>query len=142
MPAVSDRPLALAAGTAADLMHVDIASIPHDAPFPDALSFLIDHNITAAPVVGESGEPVGVLSVTDLLIHVRACVSADSDRPIEPATADRLMTPTVFTVTADAAAGEVVRDLVRTKVHHLFVTDAAGKIVGVISTCDVLRHLQ
>ena len=141
MPAVSDRPLALAAGTAADLMHGDLISIPHDAPFADALALLIDHNITAAPVVGERGEPVGVLSVTDLLIHVRACVSADRDGPIEPATADRLMTPTVFTMNADADAAEVVRDLVRTNVHHLFVTDDAGKIVGVISTCDVLRHL-
>ena len=141
MPAVSDRPLAMAAGTAADLMHGDVASLPHDAPFADALAFLIDHNITAAPVVGEFGEPLGVLSVTDLLIHVRACVSADGDGPIEAATADRLMTPAVFAVSADAPAAAVVADLVRTKVHHLFVTDAAGKIVGVISTCDVLRHL-
>jgi CBS-domain-containing membrane protein len=142
MPAVPDRPLALAAGTAADLMHGDVASIPHHTPFADALAFLIDHNITAAPVVGELGEPVGVLSVTDLLIHVRACVSADCDGPIEAATADRLMTPTVFAVSADTPAAAVVADLVRTKVHHLFVTDGAGKIVGVIGTCDVLRRLE
>ena len=142
MPAVSDRPLALAAGTAANLMHGDVASIRHDTPFADALAFLIDHNITAAPVVGEFGEPVGVLSVTDLLIHVRACVSADCNRPVDAAITDRLMTPTVFTVNVDAPAAAVVADLVRTKVHHLFVTDDAGKIVGVISTCDVLRHLE
>jgi CBS-domain-containing membrane protein len=141
MPAVSDRPLALAAGTAADLMHADVASIPHDSPFADALAFLIDHNVTAAPVVDVQGEPVGVLSVTDLLIHVRACVSADGDGPVEAATADRLMTPTIFSVRSDTPAGAVVADLVRTKVHHLFVTDDGGKIVGVISTCDVLRHL-
>ena len=142
MPAVSDRPLALAAGTAADLMHAGPVSIPHDTPFADALAFLIDHNITAAPVVGERAEPVGVLSVTDLLIHVRACVSADCDGPIEAVTTDRLMTPFVFSVNADAPAGAVVADMVRSRVHHLFVTDDDGKIVGVISTCDVLRRLE
>ena len=142
MPAVSDRPLALAAGTAADLMHGDVVSIPHDTPFADALASLIDHNITAAPVVGELGEPVGVLSATDLLIHVRACVSADGGGRIETATADRLMTPTVFSVTADAPAAAVVADMLRSRVHHLFVTDDGGKIVGVISTCDVLRRLE
>jgi CBS-domain-containing membrane protein len=141
MPAVSDRPLALAAGTAADLMHGDLASIPHDATFPDALAFLIDHNITAAPVVGEWGEPVGVLSVTDLLIHVRACVSADPAGPVDAAPVASLMTPAVFSVNADDSAAAVVRDMLRSRVHHLFVTDEAGKIVGVISTCDVLRHL-
>ena len=142
MPAVSDRPLALAAGTAADLMHPDVASIPHHTPFADALAFLIGRNITAAPVVGERGEPVGVLSTTDLLIHVRACVSADCDGPIEAAPADRLMTPFVFSVNVDAPTAAVVADMLRSHVHHLFVTDADGKIVGVISTCDVLRRLK
>jgi predicted transcriptional regulator len=28
------------------------------------------------------------------------------------------------------------------KVHRLFVVDAAGVLVGVISALDVLRHLQ
>lgn len=35
-----------------------------------------------------------------------------------------------------------VRDMVRARVHHLFVADDAGKIVGVISPCDVLPHLE
>ena len=72
MPAVADRPLSLAAGSAADLMRGDIASIPQNATFQEALAFFIDRNVTVAPVVGDRDQPVGVLSVIDLLIHVRA----------------------------------------------------------------------
>ena len=144
MPPVSDRPLALAAETAADLMSAHLASIRHDTTFPEALAFFIDRNVTVAPVVGDLGEPVGVLSVTDLLIHVRACVVPDRGGAgrVAPADVVSLMTPTVFTVEARTPAADVVRDMLRSRVHHLFVTDDAGKIVGVISTCDVLRHLQ
>jgi predicted transcriptional regulator len=144
MPAVSDRPLSLAAETAADLMHGDAISIRHDATLSEALAFFIDHNMNVAPVVGDRGEPLGVLSVTDLLIHVRACLDLDRGGAgrVEPASAVELMTPTVFTVDARVPAPEVVRDMLQSRVHHLFVTDDTGRIVGVISTCDVLRHLQ
>src|SRR3954447_24638514 len=122
MPAVSDRPLSLAAETAADLMRGHLASLPYDATFPEALAFFIDRNVTVAPVVADRGEPVGVLSVTDLLIHVRACVVPDrgGGGRVAPADATDLMTPTVFAVAADTPATEVVRDMLRSRVHHLF----------------------
>jgi predicted transcriptional regulator len=143
MPAVSERPLTLAAGTAADLMRGDLASLPRDATFSEAVAFFIDRNVTVAPVVGDRGEPVGVLSLTDLLIHVRASLdSAGRGGGSLGAAAAELMTPTLFAVDARTPAAEVVRDMLRSRVHHLFVTDDAGAIVGVISTCDVLRHLH
>src|SRR3954469_15460536 len=117
MPAVSDRPLALAAETAADLMRGHLASLPHDATFCEALAFFIDRNVTVAPVVRDRGEPVGVVSVTDLLIHVRACLDADRGEcgSVEAAVAE-LMTPTVFAVDARTPAAEVVRDMLRSRV--------------------------
>jgi CBS domain-containing protein len=144
MPGVSDRALALAAETASDLMRRDLTSIPHDATFAEALAIFIDHNLTVAPVVEERGGPVGVLSITDLLIHARECVvpNRGGGRRVEPISVDSLMTPTMFAVDAHTPAGDVVRDMLRSRVHHLFVTDDAGKIVGVISARDVLRHLQ
>src|SRR5690349_20214551 len=101
MPAVSDRPLSLAVETAADLMRGHLAALPRDATFSEALAFFIDRNVTLAPVVGDRGEPVGVLSVTDLLIHVRACVGPDGGGiGFVDAPAAELMTPTVFAVDA------------------------------------------
>src|SRR6478736_3077042 len=139
MPAVSDRRLALAAETASDLMRPDVAAVSHDTTFGEALAFFIDRNLTVAPVLGDRGEPVGVLSLTDLLIHVRECVVPDRGGAggVGAASAERLMTPTVFTVGTRAPAADVVGDMLRSRVHHLFVTDDAGRIVGVISARDV-----
>jgi CBS-domain-containing membrane protein len=139
MPTAIESRLCLAAETAADLMLAPVASIPHRASFQEAVAFFIDHNVTVAPVIGDRGEPVGVLSIADLLIHVRE--SAPEDK-ITPASAATLMTPTVFSVSPETPAAEVVQDMLRSKVHHLFVIDPDGRIRGVVSACDVLQHLQ
>lgn len=140
MPTATQRRLALAAETAADLMSRSVSSLRHDAAFAEAVAFFIDQNVTAAPVVGDLGEPIGVLSVTDLLVHVRE--SLDAGGRVCPATAAELMTPAVFAVGTDTPAADLVEDMLRTRVHRLFVTDGGGMIQGVVSTCDVLRHLR
>jgi CBS-domain-containing membrane protein len=139
MATATEGPLCLAAATAADLMAADVATLPRSATFQEALGFFIDRNVNVAPVVGDRDEPVGVLSLTDLLIHVRESTEADR---ISPATAGELMTPTIFSVSPDTPAADVVGDMLRSKVHHLFVTDPDGTIMGMVSACDVLRHLH
>ena len=48
---------------------------------------------------------------------------------------------TLEAVITDTPARSVVEQLLALNVHHLFVSDAAGIIVGVISPVDVLRKL-
>lgn len=139
MPTATQSRPTLAVETAADMMSGPVASISGRASFSQAVAFFIDQNVTVAPVVGDQGEPVGVLSVVDLLIHVRESVPSER---IVSATVVTLMTPTLFSVTPDTPASLVIQDMLRSKVHHLFVTDADGRILGVVSACDVLRHLQ
>jgi len=52
------------------------------------------------------------------------------------------MTPAVFAVSPDTPVHRVVSDMVGLHVHRLFVVDADGILVGVISTMDVLKHLR
>jgi CBS domain-containing protein len=139
MATATVRLLRLAADTAADLMVPDVPTLSRSATFDDALGFFIDRNLTVAPVVGDRNEPVGVLSMTDLLIHVRESAAAGR---IAPATAADLMTPALFAVGPDTPAADVIDDMRRSNVHHLFVTDPDGTIMGVVNTCDVLRHLE
>ena len=52
------------------------------------------------------------------------------------------MSPVVIQVSTDEPALSVVAKLLALKVHRLFVADAAGTLLGVISTFDVLRSLH
>ncbi|MBS0261618.1 MAG: CBS domain-containing protein [Planctomycetes bacterium] len=156
--------LGLRAATAGDLMTANPVSIRHDATISDAAAFLIEHEISAAPVVDDAGRAVGVISHTDVVRHDSKAAHWDPhdaeyyrafDRRCPPAMREavyarktevvrvsEVMTPTVLEVSTSDSAVAVVAQLLALKVHRLFVVDATGTLVGVISTLDVLRHLQ
>lgn len=52
--------------TAADLMSPDVLTVPEDMPVRELAGFLIDHEITGAPVVDAEGRLTGVVSVVDI----------------------------------------------------------------------------
>jgi CBS domain-containing protein len=133
--------LTLEAEIAGDLMSPNPVSLRDDAGIEEAIAFFTGKGFSAAPVIDEAGHPLGVLSRSDLLVHDRekrkpAAAVAESGRVRD------LMTPAVFSVTPETPADKVVEELLALDVHRLFVVDAAGVLVGVITTRDVLRRLR
>jgi len=135
-----EKRLTLRGQTAADLMTDSPISVRDNAPLGDAVALLTRKGFHAAPVIDQSGRPVGVLSYTDILVHECARREAGSFG-FDEAQARDLMTPAVFSVPVDAAVGRVVGDMVSLNVHQLYVVDAANVLVGVITALDVLRRL-
>jgi predicted transcriptional regulator len=149
--------LTLDADTASDLMVPNPISLRAEANVVDAIHLFTEKGITAAPVIDDSGCPIGVISRSDLLIHQRehekqrggAYFHAPSfenvDATPKPSTtmnvAD-LMTPAVFAVSEDTPVHRVVSDMLGLHVHRLFVVDNDGTLVGIITTMDVLKHLK
>ncbi len=160
MKATATR-LTLQADTAADLMSENPISLRADASVQEAIALMTDRGFAAAPVIDDTGRPIGVVSVTDILVHDReyvrylksdATVTADlrnrSSLPedmgieiVDRTPISEIMTPAVFTIRPDTSAAEVVRTMLARKVHHLFVADESGVLVGVISMGDILRKL-
>lgn len=138
-------PMTLAAETAGDLMTPNPVSIDQDAALAEAIALVAERGCGAAPVIDEAGHPVGVVSRTDILIHQRERLLAQSSaRPAaeDPTRVHDLMTPAVFSVSADVPARSVVEQLVALEVHQLFVVDESGALIGTISARDVLRRLS
>jgi CBS domain-containing protein len=131
--------LRLAAIKAADLMTPGPLSVRHDAPVSDAVRLMCEHRINAAPVVNDAGAAVGVISMSDVLIHNRQCADAGA---VPPVPVGDVMTPAVITVDLDAPAAHVIEKMLGTKVHQLFVADRSGSLAGVITPLDVLRRIH
>ena len=149
--------MTLHADSASDLMVPNPISLRAEASVAEAMHLFTEKGIAAAPVIDDSGRPIGVISRSDLLVH--QCEdekqrggayfhssSFDSvDATPKPRTimnvAD-LMTPAVFSVSEDTPVHSVVSDMVGLHVHRLFVVDKDGTLVGIITTMDVLKHLK
>ena len=155
----------LCAETAADLMKSNPVSLRDDATIKEALVLFIEKGYSAAPVIDDSGRPVGVLSRFDLLVHEREKVEYLEPLPqyytraelfysageplkgfqvenVDRTLVQDLMTPTVFAVRPDTSVTKVLEEFTNLKVHRLFVVDEADVLVGVISTFDILSHLR
>jgi len=136
----TDHRCTIAAETAADLMTSSVISVRDSAAVAEAVALLTRKGFHAAPVIDQSGRPVGVLSYTDILVHDRARSEAGSTAPDEARVRD-LMTPAVFSVPASAPVRRVVSDMVALNVHQLYVVDSSNVLVGVVTALDVLRKL-
>jgi CBS domain-containing protein len=157
--------LVLRAETAADLMSANPVSIEPDATVREALGVFNARGFGAAPVIDDAGCPIGVLSGSDLLVHDQektdylASGAAVEHAPVETRAGEKLrrgfhvenvdrtlvrdlMTPAVFSVAPDTPVARVIKEMLELRVHHLFVVDAAGTLVGVISPLDFLRALR
>jgi CBS domain-containing protein len=160
-PSQKPGPLTLAAETAADLMRDNPLSVRDTASVHEAIAFLIDKEISGAPVIDEAGRPVGVLSQTDVLVYDREKVehvpfpehetgaplprrwwSRFQIEKVDDVIVRDLMTPLVYSVATTARADSVIEQLVELPIHRLFVVDDAGVLVGVITARDVLRRLR
>ena len=161
-----DNPqLILDAKCARDLMTRHVLTIPDTATVKEAVELLTEPEISAAPVVDETGWAIGVLSRSDLVAHncekvrdlgasgshAKATVRIHGKKvvPDEVHTKNagsklvrEIMTPVLFAVAADAPASSVVDAMLALKVHRLFVTDSDDNLLGVVSAIDVLRHLH
>jgi len=152
--------MALPACTAGELMTPNPLSLRDDLTLREAITFLVDRNISGAAVIDEAGRPVGVLTQTDVLIHDREEVEHIDPPEVEYGTplprswwdsfqVERvdttlvrdLMTPAVFCVAMDTPARNVVVQMRELNVHRLFVVDEVGVLVGIITAMDIVRHL-
>jgi len=140
--------------TVAEFMAQDVVTIRASATIDEVAKTLVDRHISGAPVVDAEGVPVGVVSQTDLLASrvpkgesepdaifddTDTSIS-DTQRLMRNPTAEMVMTPMVLSVSRDTDVRTAARIMVAEKVHRLLVTDGE-KVVGIISTLDLLRAL-
>lgn len=152
--------------TAADILCAEVLTIPVDEPVGEAVRRLLEAHVSGAPVVGEGGEVLGVVSLTDVAeaMDGRAptarATAGEEDRsageyyrgpalaaPLfrhEPApplfarpVAD-IMTPYVIDVAPDTPIAQVCRRMCDMHLHRVLVTEN-GRLCGVISALDVLE---
>jgi CBS domain-containing protein len=123
-----------------DLMHPGLFTCPSQSRLGDVARLLVEHHVHAVIVTDASGEPVGVLSDTDLLAGEWLSTDDASLSTMQEITAGELMTSPPQTIDADAPASEAAALLRRERLSRLLVMEAAVP-VGVIAVSDLVREL-
>lgn len=122
-----------------ELMHEGILTCDAAASPGEIAALLIEHRVHALLVL-EAGQPVGVVSDTDLLSGEWLAIDADSLAVMRGLAARDLMTAPPETVDADAEAAEAAALLRERHLGRLLVLDSATP-VGVLAVSDLVHAL-
>ena len=135
-------------------MSTHVETLMVDDKISDALSMMLDAGLTTAPVINVHSKCVGILSRSDLtnmlleedgelanlldssLTFGRFCESLET---CDSRSVSEMMTYEVKTINQQQSAADACRLMTDQKIHHLPVVDDDGKVVGIISTFDVVR---
>ncbi len=144
--------------TAGDVMIHPVLAVRESWTVRELASYFVEKSISGAPVLDAAGRLTGVVSLSDIVDQVtrerdsvtlpkRAWsdkVAPEDLRGLQIEDGDRvvadIMTPTFFTVPAETPVPKIARTMVAGRIHRLLVTKR-GRVVGIVTTLDVLREL-
>jgi CBS domain-containing protein len=148
--------------TASDLMNPEVLTVREDTTVRELAGFLMEHEISGAPVADAQGRLVGVVSLTDI-----AALASGEGRPageegssffgpgewedgldeedVEDLELDGLrvadiMNPKIYSVREDATVSEIASLMLKGHLHRLLVT-REDRAVGIVTTSDLLGLL-
>ena len=127
---MADLPETLTTPLSSLLRRAPITCAP-DLPVRVALGLMRQHRIGSLLVADGDNRPLGVFTLNDLRDRV-AVDECDLDRPMSA-----VMTPRPFCLGAEATVMEAALAMAQRLIHHVVVTSAEGRIVGVVSEKDL-----
>ncbi len=112
------------------IMTADVVCVREDLSLTALTTLLLERNVSGAPVVDADGRPIGVVSKSDLLRRdgVPGCVA-------------EVMTPMSFVLHPEASVSQAAALMAFEGVHRLLVVSDDGKVIGLVSSLDVMRWL-
>ena len=150
--------------TAKHVMNPKVLTAEPDWSINRLAEFFMENCISGAPVESDTGTPIGVVSLTDI-VHHETQPEKDDEWPhdyylhtlnrqyarqqaegfrirAEPMTTVRdIMTPVIFQVSEDTPVQQVAGMMIKNYIHRVIVL-RDGKVVGIISTPDILKIIR
>jgi CBS domain-containing protein len=140
-----------------DVLSKNVVTVAADDTLQTALALMAESHLTALPIIDSHGRCAGILSASDV-VEITRNINADmrdlgrgdeasyqwlQDNLVEHdmarRTVDEFMTDNVATVTAERLLSHAASEILRHRVHRLPVVDKRGKLLGIVSTMDILR---
>jgi CBS-domain-containing membrane protein len=136
-----------------DIMTLHPKKVNPETSLDEVARLLLSSTFTGVPVVDQVGRPVGVISQGDLIykagMPMRLGLLAQSNQEkaslvlekLAPKKAQEVMNQPAVTIEQDKLVTEAVNLMLKKQMKRLPVTDANGKLVGILSRVDVFHTI-
>jgi CBS domain-containing protein len=141
---------------AMDVMSRDVVTVRPGDDIAEAVRLLAEHDVSALPVIDDSGMVVGVISETDLMR--REEIGTEKHRPwwLEAMTpgivlarefakehgrkVDEVMSDSIVSASEETPLGEIATLLEKHRIKRVPIL-RDGKLVGMVSRCNLIQAL-
>jgi len=138
--------------TIKDVMTTHVVAVRRNASFKDMAARLLEHRVSAFPVLDEENRVIGVVSEADLLTkealslpdsgewgaQVSGMLHHREQAKAAAITAEDLMTKPPVTIGPNDLVSHAARLMYSRKLKRLPVVDDGGRLIGIVSRADVL----
>jgi CBS domain-containing protein len=141
---------------AADIMTRNVVTTRPEANISEAIALLTEHDLSALPVVNESGEVVGIVSEADLMCRLRnegdkrhpwwmeavtpAATLAGEFAKMHGQKVHEVMTTEAISASEEASLGSLAALLEKKRIKRVPIL-RDGKLIGVVSRTNLLQAL-
>lgn len=126
--------------TAKHLMNTSVITIGKDEDVYEAMRMMALNNITGLPVVDDEGALVGIVTEKDILVLLCNCLEETGpDRAIGKV--GEFMTRRIVCFHPEDSLNDIAECLSTNNFRRVPILDN-GKLVGIISRRDVIRHIR
>lgn len=123
-------------------MSTNVVSVSADDTLDKVFDLIEASRISGVPVRDGSGEFVGVLTKTDLVSH-KLVEGIRAHHELASLKVRDFMCPhPPITIRDNETIEAAIEKMTYKHIHRLFVVDAQGNMVGVISTFDVVKLMS
>ncbi len=110
-------------------------TVPRGARLWEAARVMYENNVGSVLVVDEEGRPEGIITRKDMLYYLASGIAAKNP------TVAAVMKSSIVTARPDETLEDALKRMIDLGIRHLPVVDEKGKVRGMISSWDILRHL-
>jgi CBS domain-containing protein/nucleotide-binding universal stress UspA family protein len=140
---------------AGEVMQRDVVTVHPETPIAMVVELLIARGVKAVPVVDPNGWVVGIITGGDLLERAGLSLRLSLQPQVDPSIvrqelaalaasgriAADVMTTEVTTIDERTSVREAARLMAQQRIKRLPVIDRHGRVCGILSRADVLRHI-
>lgn len=119
------------------IMSRRMVTVEITASLASAVGAMSTHQVSALVVVDGRGDPVGLLSQTDIARHLTRGLAANR-APTRPHLVSDVMSPSLLTLPPSCPVGAAARLLSSCRIHRVLVKQG-NQYVGIVSMTDIAR---
>jgi CBS domain-containing protein len=127
------------------IMSREVICARPDLPVETVIDLIVNNYIGCVPVVDDDGCPLGMITKRDLVEPLANRVNTANDTPswrdLAPRTAEEVMLPLAFTLDEHATVVQAAAIMALEDMHHIPVVSAKGRLIGMVSSLDIVRWL-